>query len=328
MRPKRVSAALLTAALLVFFGGATPQDAWAAPVPPPPQTSASIEPLSGYEPETVCDPTNKPGAILLANLLTRTYAGTTASISRPCASGSSEHYDGRAIDWMTTMRTPTGLDRGNTLVGWMLATDAAGNTNANARRLGVMYIIWNDKIWAAYRPADGWRPYSTCASYPEVAWDTTCHRDHVHTSLSTLGATGTTSFWVGHVTLVAYQLAYTSTLYQLVSGAPVALTYAQWHDAGFPTPRASPTEYVKYAWTPTLYAVTHWPAWAQQDILTYALWQRAGFPTPHNVAWVAGSYVYKSANDPAVFVRGPDRVVHHLTYAEWVAMGMPSPAII
>ena len=69
MRRRTVSASLLTVALLVFFGGVIPQNAWAAPVPPPPQTSAAIEPLSMYEPQTVCDPTDKPGAILLANLL-------------------------------------------------------------------------------------------------------------------------------------------------------------------------------------------------------------------------------------------------------------------
>ncbi len=197
MRRRRVSATLLASALLVFFGGVAPQDAWAAPLPPPLAASAGIEPLSGYEPQTVCDPTDKPGAILLANLLTRTYPGTTASISRPCTGGTSEHFDGRAIDWMTSMRTPAGLDRGNAMITWMLATDAAGNSYANARRLGVMYLIWNDKIWAAYRPADGWRPYSTCAAHPEVAADSACHRNHVHTSLSTLGASGTTSYWVG-----------------------------------------------------------------------------------------------------------------------------------
>ena len=33
----------------------------------------------------------------------------------------------------------------------MLATDKAGNEAALARRMGIMYILWNDHSWASYR---------------------------------------------------------------------------------------------------------------------------------------------------------------------------------
>ena len=66
---------------------------------------------------------------------------------------------------------------------------------ANARRLGVMYIIWNNRIWGAYRPADGWRPYRAAPSTPSPGSDTACHRNHVHLSLSWAGAMGRTSWW-------------------------------------------------------------------------------------------------------------------------------------
>ena len=26
-----------------------------------------------------------------------------------------------------------------------------------------MYLIWNNRIWGAYRASDGWRPYAGCA---------------------------------------------------------------------------------------------------------------------------------------------------------------------
>ena len=57
---------------------------------------------------------------------------------------------------MTNVRTAEGRARGNAVVNWLTATDAKGNVAANARRLGVMYIIWNNRIWGAYNPAAGW----------------------------------------------------------------------------------------------------------------------------------------------------------------------------
>jgi peptidoglycan hydrolase-like protein with peptidoglycan-binding domain len=67
-----------------------------------------------------------------------------------------------------------------------------------------MYLIWNNKIWGAYRASEGWRPYSTCASHPEKSSDTACHRDHIHISLSWAGAARRTSFWSGRVAAVDY----------------------------------------------------------------------------------------------------------------------------
>jgi peptidoglycan hydrolase-like protein with peptidoglycan-binding domain len=105
---------------------------------------------------------------------------------------------------MNSIRSAQQAAQATALIGWLLATDTDGNEYANARRLGVMYIIWDNKIWGAYRPADGWRPYSSCASHPEKSWDTTCHRDHMHLSLSWAGAMGRTSFWTGTVAAQDY----------------------------------------------------------------------------------------------------------------------------
>ena len=62
-----------------------------------------------------------------------------------------------------------------------------------------MYLIWNNRIWGAYRAADGWRPYLDCASATSKADDTRCHRDHLHVSLSWEGAMGRTSYWTDRV---------------------------------------------------------------------------------------------------------------------------------
>jgi peptidoglycan hydrolase-like protein with peptidoglycan-binding domain len=147
-----------------------------------------------------------PGAVALGDLLRATYKGTSYGIARACGSDgmASEHYEGRAVDWMVSRRNPAQLAQATSLIDWLLKADAAGRPYANARRLGVMYLIWDDHIWGAYRPGDGWRPYSTCAKHPEPASDTACHRDHVHISLSWAGAMRRTSFWSGRVAPADY----------------------------------------------------------------------------------------------------------------------------
>jgi hypothetical protein len=127
------------------------------------------------------------------------------------------------------------------------------------------------------------------------------------------------------VSFPVYKNGYSSTLYRLVNGAAKAVSYAEWQSAGFPNPQGSPTEYVKYPWAPTLYAVTFWPAAWQWDRLSYEQWQRAGFPAARTAGWIEGSDVYKKAGSPNIFVKDPAGLVHQLTYAEWAAMNFRQP---
>ncbi|SDT07922.1 Putative peptidoglycan binding domain-containing protein [Friedmanniella luteola] len=205
LRPARWAATLLTALTLAAgIGAATPASA-ATPNPPVPASlPAGIEPLSGYVPATSCDPTAKPGAVALGTLLTTTYPGTRFGSARTCGADTSEHYDGRAVDWMNSVRVRKEAAQAKALISWLTATDADGNAHANARRLGVMYIIWNGKIWGAYSAERGWRAYSSCADHPEKGWDSTCHRDHVHLSLTWAGAMKRTSYWTGEVAATDY----------------------------------------------------------------------------------------------------------------------------
>jgi peptidoglycan hydrolase-like protein with peptidoglycan-binding domain len=186
----------------VSVAAATPTATVGTAGPVVPSTPAGMptgmEALAAYVPAVSCDSTDKPGSTSLGTLLKATYPGTTYAVSRACGSdamSTTEHYDGRAVDWFTDARTADGKARGDAVVSWLTATDAHGDVAANARRLGVMYIIWNNRIWGAYRPADGWRPYSGCAGTPSPGSDTACHRNHVHLSLSWAGAMGRTSWW-------------------------------------------------------------------------------------------------------------------------------------
>nr|WP_240895649.1 hypothetical protein [Kineococcus siccus] len=82
---------------------------------------------------------------------------------------------------------PAQKARAEEFLGWLLAPDAAGGPAANARRLGVAYLIFDARVWKAYRPDAGWQPYTG----PDD------HRDHIHVSLSHAGAARETSWWTG-----------------------------------------------------------------------------------------------------------------------------------
>jgi len=88
---------------------------------------------------------------------------------RPGDSG--EHGSGRACDFMMSPGgvMPTAANRD---LGWRIAEYA----KANADRLGVMYVIWEQKIWDSRNPGAGWKPMSDRGSITQN------HYDHVHIS--------------------------------------------------------------------------------------------------------------------------------------------------
>ncbi|MFP5220287.1 MAG: LGFP repeat-containing protein, partial [Actinomycetes bacterium] len=155
--------------------------------PATPTFGPVIEGLSSYDPQSTCSPTVKPGTGALRSLVLATYTNTGDSgIVRACTiGGTSEHKEGRAWDWRVDAFDPAQYAAARDMLTWLLATDAHGNSYAIARRLGVMYIIWDRHIWSAYNASAGWRPYS--GSNP--------HTDHVHISLSRPGGDKLTTFW-------------------------------------------------------------------------------------------------------------------------------------
>lgn len=168
--------------------------------PPPANPPAAIEDLASYTPAISCSPAARRGTVKLARLLTDTYPGTTAGTGRNCgASANSEHHEGRAVDWMVSVRNARQRSEARAVLSWLLATDGQQNQYAVARRLGVMYLIWDNRIWSASRSDEGWRPYNDCARRTEKSADSFCHRNHIHLSLSWEGARGVTSYWTGKV---------------------------------------------------------------------------------------------------------------------------------
>jgi hypothetical protein len=196
----------LATTLCVLITGLTglAASSFAVTPPTPRGLPAGIEPLADYVPQTSCDPTVKPGAAALGALLTATYRGTTFASAYACGTDGtvSEHYEGRALDWMVSVRTGAQAGQARAFLSWLFATDGAGHRYAEARRLGVMYIVFDNRIWGAW---DGsWHPHSACASHPEASWDSTCHRNHMHISLSWEAAMKRTSYWTHRVATADY----------------------------------------------------------------------------------------------------------------------------
>ena len=103
---------------------------------------------------------------------------------------------------MVSVRNARQHAAANAAITWLLATDRAGNKFAMARRLGVMYIIYNNRMWGAW--SGKWEQYNGCAKLTSRADDNACHRTHVHISLSWNGAFGRTTFWTKHVSATDY----------------------------------------------------------------------------------------------------------------------------
>jgi hypothetical protein len=171
--------------LLAPAGQAAPLPGPAAPAAAP----ARIEDFAPYVGQSTCDPVAKPGTIALAETLLDHYGtGQDGGITRDCSiGGRSEHKEGRAWDWMLSVSRPEERAVAEQFLAWLTAAGPDGKDAYNARRLGVMYVIWNEHIWSAGYASSGWLPYS--GSSP--------HTDHVHISLSWSGAMMQTSWWTG-----------------------------------------------------------------------------------------------------------------------------------
>ncbi len=155
------------------------------------------EDYASYQPQTRCRDTARPGTRMLARWVNRRFSGGTASASvRPCSSGTSEHKDGRAIDWAMDAGKRADRREVRRFLDRLFATDSDGNAHARARRMGVMYVIWNDHMYASYADSFARRDYvsSSCDRLRSCS-ATLRHRDHVHISLSKPGGRGVTSWY-------------------------------------------------------------------------------------------------------------------------------------
>lgn len=158
-----------------------------------------IEPLPAYEGQERCAPKPKPGVVAFQQMVLERYPTTgTGGISRACEiGGQSEHKEGRAWDWGVHAEKPKQKAMADELLERLTKADRFGNPSALARRLGIMYIIWNREIWF---PGSGWRVYCVqkdfgCHTPGDRKSLRHPHTDHVHFSFTWEGAKKKTTYW-------------------------------------------------------------------------------------------------------------------------------------
>lgn len=169
---------------------------------PVPAYAKPIEGYASYQAPKKCHPKPRPGTKVLGRWVAANFGGGYIGTARACRKKdgpTSEHQTGRAFDWSVNAARKADRKRVQRLLRTLFAADKRGNEHAKARRMGVMYLIWNDRMYAAWRGFEP-TPYlsSSCRSRKKCS-PTLRHRDHVHVSLSRAGARGKTSWYAGRL---------------------------------------------------------------------------------------------------------------------------------
>ena len=161
---------------------------------------APVEPYAGYQPQTACAPKAKPGTLALRRWVVKVHGGSYGSISRACRGTSvSEHKEGRAFDWTLDAAKAGDRARAARFLNRIFATGPSGEPAELARRMGVMYVIWSDRIYASYDRFQARAYRSPSCKRLATCSKTLRHRDHMHISLTRGGGLGRTSWYDGRV---------------------------------------------------------------------------------------------------------------------------------
>ncbi|MGE5134702.1 MAG: hypothetical protein ACM32E_17585 [Gemmatimonadota bacterium] len=128
--------------------------------------------LAKFHPQSpVIGPNITPRMLQVKNAVDRQFGPFTA-IGCYRAETSGEHPLGRACDFMLStggvMPTAANIQRGYAIASW---------AQAHAAQLGIMYIIYRQKIWDIRMPSAGWVPMADRGSI------TANHYDHMHISV-------------------------------------------------------------------------------------------------------------------------------------------------
>jgi hypothetical protein len=187
----------LTFGAAILIAAAALQFPSARGAPSSPRFGPLIEAYANYDGQDRCSPDPKPGVEAFRARVMGAYPWTgDFGISRACyIGGQSEHKEGRAWDWAVSASSERDRGAVSDLFDWLFSEDRYGNGNARARRVGVMYLIWNRRIWF---PGSGWRTYCVqrrrgCVS-PSDGGIRHPHTDHVHFSFTWDGARRRTTF--------------------------------------------------------------------------------------------------------------------------------------
>lgn len=122
-----------------------------------------------------------------------------------------------------------------------------------------------------------------------------------------------------------YSVPYSGTLYNAYGSSAYPAEFNDWAADGYPQPIPARTEYVKYSWSASIYAVSYMSSATFTKQLAFSEWQRAGSPNPRTAGHVDGTSYHKWDTSGELFATSPDGITHKLTYPEWAASGFRSP---
>ena len=174
---------------------------------------------TSYDGQEGCSPNAKPGMLAFRSMVLDAFPiFGLGGISRGCTiGGTSEHKEGRAWDMSANAGIESHRKAVQRLFDRLLAPDRYGNEAALARRLGIMYMIWNKKIWGSW---GGWSIY--CVQKPRGCVDPddggvrSPHTDHVHFSLTWPGARKQTTYYHPDRSMIAGVTAHPTWGYWLL----------------------------------------------------------------------------------------------------------------
>jgi len=165
-----------------------------------PAQALELEDYAPYQPQTRCSPRAKQGTKMMGRWIVNHYNGGYGPISRACTGGgTSEHKEGRAFDWMLDATKYADRQRARRLKERLFAARADGEGHVLARRMGIMYIIWNDHIYSSYDQFERRDYLSSSCKTRRSCSRTLRHRDHMHISITRKAARAETSFYLARL---------------------------------------------------------------------------------------------------------------------------------
>jgi hypothetical protein len=174
---------------------------------------------TSYDGQDQCSPAAKPGVLAFRSMVLNSFpVFGYGGISRACnIGGTSEHKEGRAWDMSANAGYESHRKAVKRLFEKLLGTDRYGNEAALARRLGIMYVIWNRKIWGSW---GGWSTYCVqkargCVD-PDDGGLRHPHTDHVHFSFTWAGAKKESTYYHRDRSMIASIASHPAWGYWLV----------------------------------------------------------------------------------------------------------------
>jgi putative cell wall-binding protein len=146
-----------------------------------------------------------PGVWAFRDILASSYGNRTASTVRGCpstvTSSMSYHARGLALDWSFNVYNSTEAAQAQQVLDWLFEPSSTGEKHVRLKRLGIIEVIWNDKLWTRFdrnstSDIGTWRVHDFSGCVAAGGSENTCaHRDHIHFSFSLEGGNMQRTWW-------------------------------------------------------------------------------------------------------------------------------------